>query len=360
MSPAQRLLTAIVQRVGSRRHVSINEIWAAYREVIRGSTGQFDARPELAALLAELARGEHLSLPRTRWERTVEPPLPLFVRLPPRSKTRPNYPDPKTILWPPELEFALGLRPSRQVEELLAIKQFLAAGGRTRRCVPVRERSLELFGDEKRLEALARGSLFRDGRCSYELVRCHPVSPPLVYQAGPAGSRGVILVVENLHTYASFRAWNDRAKAYAAVAYGSGNEFAKTAGDLPRLCQLVGAQRVEYFGDVDERGLIMPVLARRTLRELGEGLRIEPATLWYEQLFAIGRSGEGAMVELTGLISEGVEWMPAQLRGPVRTLLADGGRLAQEAVGTDVLSEYRVAADGDSLQREPKLGFSRP
>ncbi|PRP89896.1 hypothetical protein ENSA5_70030 [Enhygromyxa salina] len=352
MSPAQRLLAAIAARVGKRRHVSINEIWAAYREVIRGSTGQLDARPELAALLAELAEDGHLSLPRTRWEHTVEPPLPLFVRLPQRPKVRQNYPDPKTILWPPELEFALELQPSRQVEELLAIKQFLAAGGRTRRFVPIRERSLELFGDEKRLEALARGSLFRDGRCSFALLRCHPVSPPLVYQAGPASSRGVILVVENLHTYASFRTWNDQARAYAAVAYASGNEFAKTVGDLPRLCELVRARRVEYFGDVDDRGLIMPVLAQRTLRERGEGLRIEPATLWYERLFAIGRSGEGAVVELTGLVAEGVEWMPAQLREPVRTLLADGGRLAQEAVGTDVLSGYGVAGDGHLLERE--------
>lgn len=339
MTPAQRLLTAIYDRVGKRRHVSISEVWAAYREVIRGSTGQIDARAELAALLGELAETELLALPRTRWEADVEPPLPLFVRLPPQPRQQTSFPDPKQIIWPPELEFAVELRASRHIEELLAIKRFLSSGGRTRRSVPLRERSLELFGDEKRLEALARGSLFGDGRLSHALLRCHPVSPPLVYQAGPVAGREVVLVIENLHTYASFREWNAKVGAYAAVAYGSGNEFSTTVRDLPRICELLGAKRIEYFGDIDERGLIMPVSAWRTLFECGESMRIEPAIRWYEQLFAIGKSSEGTIVELTGAIVQAIEWLPEHLREPVRCLLTEGGRLAQEAIGTDVLMD---------------------
>lgn len=345
MSPEYRLLGAIRERVGERRHISINEVWAAYREVIRGSTGQLDARVELAALLALLAEAQELSLPKTRWEAHVEPPLPLFIRLREQPKQRPSFPDPKTILWPPELEFAVELGPCRQIEELLAIKRFLSEDGRARRSVPVRERSLELFGDEKRLEKLAKGSLFRDGRCSCELLRCHPVSAPLVYQAGPTGSHGVVLVVENLHTYASFREWNTKACAYAAIAYGAGNGFATTARDLPRICELVGATRIEYFGDVDARGLVMPLLAARTLSECDDHLRIEPATRWYEQLFAIGKSGDARRVPISELHTQAIEWLPEHLRDHVRELFNDGGRLAQEAVGTDLLASDLLARE---------------
>jgi hypothetical protein len=337
VTSAQRLLAAILERVGKRRHISINDVWAAYREVIRGSTGQIDARIELAALLEELAETEHLSLPTTRWDADVNPPIPLFIRLPALTKPQSNVPDPKSILWPPELEFAVELPPSRQVEELLAIKRFLSNGGRERRSVPIRERSLELFGDEKRLEALAKGALFREGRCSYALLRCHPITPPLAYEAGPVGNREVLLVVENLHTYASFREWNAKTGTYAAVVYGSGTEFVMTVRDLPRVCELLGAARVEYFGDIDERGLGIPLWAARTLAAGDDALRIEPATRWYEKLFAIGKSGEGPIVEITDSIAQAIEWLPEHLRGHVRSLFADGGRLAQEAVGTDLL-----------------------
>jgi hypothetical protein len=52
------------------------------------------------------------------------------------------------------------------------VNQLLQTGGADRPVVPVRERSLELFGDE--LGALLGGALFRgDRRLTLELLRCY-------------------------------------------------------------------------------------------------------------------------------------------------------------------------------------------
>jgi len=46
----------------------------------------------------------------------------------------------------------------------LLIQRFLREGGRSAPIVPIKERSLDLFGDEKRLDALSATSLFAEGR----------------------------------------------------------------------------------------------------------------------------------------------------------------------------------------------------
>ena len=49
------------------------------------------------------------------------------------------------------------MRPGVSLECLLKLQEFFADGGRDRQPVPLKERSLQIFGDEKRLDALFRG-----------------------------------------------------------------------------------------------------------------------------------------------------------------------------------------------------------
>ena len=51
--------------------------------------------------------------------------------------------------------------------------------------VPARERSLEVFGDEKALDRLAGAALFGPGRLTLALLRCRRVVPRL--HCEPAG-----------------------------------------------------------------------------------------------------------------------------------------------------------------------------
>src|SRR5260370_9171997 len=67
--------------------------------------------------------------------------------------------------------------------------------------VPSRERSLEIFGDEKALDRLIGTALFAPGRLSLELLRCRRVVPRL--HCEPVGKGRVLLVVENSDTFNS-------------------------------------------------------------------------------------------------------------------------------------------------------------
>src|SRR5262249_226893 len=144
-------------------------------------------------------------------------------------------------------------------EDLLRIQQFFARGGRELPLVPIKERSLDIFGDEKRLDQLARGSaLFGEGRLTAESLRCFVVPEPLPWTAGPDRTKP-LLVIENAATWHSYCRWNSDRKLFSAVVYGCGNRFVDGAPSLKEIfAALGGPRRVLYFGDLDPQGLLIP------------------------------------------------------------------------------------------------------
>jgi hypothetical protein len=72
-------------------------------------------------------------------------------------------------------------------------------GGRAQQFVPIRERSLELFGDEKRLDALMKSAWLRDEILSWELPRAREVVSQVVVDpvdAALAWFAGVATILE--------------------------------------------------------------------------------------------------------------------------------------------------------------------
>lgn len=339
MSHTASLLEALRELAGDRRRTSIDDVWGVYRTVVRGTTGQADARAELAELLAQLGDQGEVDLPKGRngWDESVAPPLPRWVTLRRPERERTERPDARSIAWPPELVFANDTRFDRVLDDLLAIKGFLAEGGRKRPMVPLRERSLQIFGDEKRLDGLTKTSLFRDGHLSLDLLRCYEVAPPLVFEAVLNAAAPVVLVIENLHTYESFRKWNRNAREYAAIVYGHGSEFRGTVRDLPRVCEEVTASRVEYFGDLDREGLCIPIQAQRALSATSSDLVVRPAGRWYEMLIEVGRRLRCEQRDLGQDGNAALLWLGEPTGPLVAELLGSGSRLAQEDVGTERL-----------------------
>ena len=126
---------------------------------------------------------------------------------------------------------------------------------------------LQIFGDEKRLDQLRKGgSTLFEGRISLDDLECYPVAPPLPYETPERCVPGQpILVLENYHSFDSFRRWNQEAALYAAVAYGGGNAFRQGAGNLDELIARTGAGGAIYLGDLDPAGvrILIGVNARR-------------------------------------------------------------------------------------------------
>ncbi|MCC6232546.1 MAG: hypothetical protein IT580_07875 [Verrucomicrobiales bacterium] len=247
--------------------------------------------------------------------------------------------DPRLVgtTWEPELAFLREARTQVDFEDWLALNQFLASGGRHRPVVPIKERSLQIFGDEKRLDALLVAAPFRTGSLSPETFRCRLVGEPLGWRRGPS-SHPPVLVVENAATWDSFCRWNDRVAAFSAVVYGRGLAFAESVTHLREIFRELGGVRpLFYFGDLDPAGLEIP--ARASRRALAEGWPpIAPHRWSYQHLLQAGLGHETPW-EGPDASEEALRWL-GDLEHAARSLFSRGQRLAQEHVGWEWLEGH--------------------
>jgi len=329
-----------------RQRIPLDTIWDLFHAHVPAKLTRTDARAKLATVLQSYAGAELIELPRSKrlWDDSAAPRLPLWACLKPED-TGPARVDHRAIPWPHELAFVAELARVEQLDELLAIKGFLARGGRSRELVPKRERSAELFRDEKRLDALMRSALFEPGRLSLDVLRCHEVVAPMVFERGPPSSEGrPLLIVENLHTYASFRRWNEQHGEYAAVAFGHGAAFRKSVRDIPRLREAVGGREIEYFGDLDAKGIEIPCESAVTLREVS-GLKLVTASRWYELLLDCDPGFPQPPTKRAVDVPRVLSWLPTALSHRVADLFARGLRLPQELVGWEQLQAASPCSD---------------
>jgi hypothetical protein len=138
--------------------------------------------PLLVATLEALEARGMLRLPAEggrRWDRSTLPSVPTsieIVREPlPRSSTHwRRFP------WHPSLQWVLDRRrlSPEQVLFLERVQRGLVNGDFLEPA-PLKYRSLQLTGHEKRLSHLTRGALFGEGRLTLDLVGCLPETLPL-------------------------------------------------------------------------------------------------------------------------------------------------------------------------------------
>jgi Uncharacterized protein conserved in bacteria C-term(DUF2220) len=334
LSLAARHVLAVAGGIG-RRRVDREVLRAALWEVEPHLATSPAKRERLRAVIDELTTAGHVTLPRGRdlYDRTAKPPLPRYVTLADEAE-RARRLDAARYPWPRELRWATALQPPPSLDDmevLEAVAKFITEGGRHRPVVPMQERSLALFRNEKRLDALRGGRLFADGRLTLDLLRCQPAPPPFVYT--PLSDRWTMFVVENSAAYATFSQLLGDGLEFGVVAYGAGKHFAASVAFALELSPRPA--RILYFGDLDVEGLSTP--ARASERAVVLGLpRVEPAEVLYDLMLAQrshpvqGRRRRIAGAEL--------EWLPERLRQPAAAVLASGRRIPQEAVGFELLS----------------------
>ena len=245
--------------------------------------------PERGALLLralrQLQEQNGIALPAAgSWEASGTLELPRWVTLV-SEKPATAAQDYTQVTWVPELGFWPELKTS-QLPAAKAINDFLRhrRGDLTR--VPIKERSLQIFGDEKRLDDLREGTYLFGGRLSLETLGAFLVPLPLPYRPAAAPGKPV-LVVENHNSFWSFGEWNQTALQYAAVIYGEGNAFQRSLdGGLARVVLEVNGTGVEYLGDLDPKGVSIPLTFNRN-RKPGTPC-VQPALAWYTWLLKHG------------------------------------------------------------------------
>ncbi len=242
--------------------------------------------------------------------------------------------------WVPELAFLRETRVNLPFDELRRLNDFLQAGSGERPVVPIKERSLQLFGDEKRLDVLADSVLFRGGRLTLAQLRCEIVAEPLAWKRGPAEAADKpVIVLENAATWHSYARWNQATAQFSAVIYGGGNRFVDGVGFFAEVFrELGGARRVFYFGDLDAAGLAIPQRASRRAKELGLST-IEPHLWSYRQLLGLANKATPTFCHMQA-VSELCAWL-GDLSGEADVILSNGNRIAQEHLGWDYLKQIK-------------------
>jgi hypothetical protein len=233
------------------------------------------------------------------------------------------------------------------------VNGFLGAGG-SDMIVPLRERSLQLAGDEKMLDTVSRGRLFAPGRLSLGLLSAVRVSPPLVRQE--VGEGPLLLLVENFATYHSLAATLPADGEVGTVGYSAGNTLGTVLTAIADEGQR--PQALAYFGDLDTRGLEIAAAGARLATELGLP-PLNPAERLYRLLIEHGRPALTGTYSGPGKARAAAAWLPAALRAPVLDILLAGKRLAQEAVGREVLSRADIRSVSGSTPREGSTGLVR-
>lgn len=241
-----------------------------------------------------------------------------------------------SVVWVPELQFLTQSRFTVPLADCIRINKFLQQPHPDGPNVPIKERSLEIFGDEKRLDALRATSLFREDRMTLEQLGCMVVPEPLGWIRGPTPN-GKVLILENAATFHSFAAWNQKAARYSAIIYGGGHRIIDGVGFLTYLKSEIGAiSEVFYFGDLDPEGLRIPALANQRAHAI-DLPPVEPLEDAYGFLLSLPHSCRAAMED--NLRETPFEWLP-KFELEVRQLFASSQRIAQEWLGTKNLKEF--------------------
>jgi hypothetical protein len=322
---SERFLGAIT--AGRRKRVGLNDL----RRIWLDANPHLLQHPERdSLLLLELQRlaGEKLvTLPSVRsFERVGRPPMPLFITL---VDSRDSGPE--RAAWPESWLPQLGFWPTlckSELETARAINEWLKVRQGDFIAVPLRERSLEIFGDEKYLDMRVRYDALFSGRLSLSSIGAFTVAPPLPHRVGTRGHP--VVIVENHHTYWSLANWNESAERYAAVVYGAGHAVSSTGRALKEVLRETGGTRALYFGDIDPTGIEIALRMNR----LEEGL-VSPDLALYELALRQGRRTPGVNRRYSDATAL-ERWLPS-LAAEIVQIWNDGFRIPQENVGTELL-----------------------
>jgi hypothetical protein len=319
-----------------QQQVPLADLWAHAVDVEPEFALASRNRVLLADAIAELVAAGVVVSPKDpkAWDVRREPALPAWVKRPPPV---PRAAVPARV-WPAVLEPAAALaRNSRDLEMLERIARWLRDAAEAFP-VPLEERSLEIFGDEKRLASLRSHRFFTTGAITLGLLACHPTPLPLASQHVTGTGPTSLLVAENNATFFSFltvaRSLPPRGRPDLHVAWGMGKQFPVSVEGVRLLDP--PPEHLRYFGDLDRAGLQVAVAAAAAAERL-ELPPLRPAEALYREMLPVtagaDRSNAGA-----GEVGPLVAWFAdPELRSFAAGLLRRRKRVAQESVGLAVL-----------------------
>lgn len=332
LAPGSLARMLVSARMGPRRRVPVERLWAAYRAVYGGFAEGVQAREELAAVLDALQANGSCRLPSLKgkgWDRTSRVALPKWIELsgsaPERDTGWREFP------WRPELAWVAQLpAPTREQLDLLrAVQRGLVEGWFAVRA-PLKYRSLQLTGDEKRLEACLGSRLFAEGRLTLETLNCDGPWLPLARER--VGDNRRLIVFENAGSF--LVAWRVLRSLptppYGMVAYGGGFQVLRA---IPYMAQMARIEAIRYVGDLDVEGVSIAADFARKAAEAGLPAPAPATQVHLAMLKAaagLDRPGGWPAPGKSRPVGD-VSWL-AEVADRVGKMLAKGNRIPEEVL----------------------------
>jgi len=202
---------------------------------------------------------------------------------------------------------------------------------------PLKYRSLQLTGSEKRLAALLRTPLFGEGKLSLDLLGSYSELLPLAWASVSDVPKAIVF--ENAGPFFVARAVLAKIDKppYGVVAYGGGNSL---LASLPHIATIGRSlAEIHYVGDLDTHGLEIATAARK----IAETNRLPPLTaaplIHQRMLDAAARLGmpggwpSSRTPGDTGKLGELNSFLPDDVRDAVTEILRTGRRIPEEVLG---------------------------
>lgn len=332
--PADELAARLTAR--RRVRVTIDEIDRDFSAVRPDLAASPDRSAQLRKLLDELA-DEGVLTPSSSGQVRLGVHLPAFVTV--AAARRPPAPANPAVRfpWVPAMAWAAKGRRRSPTDQrrLEAISRWIAANP-ARTIVPVRERSLEILGEDKALDTLADG-LLREHPEAWDALFIERVYPPMAVGEVEGATGRDVLVVENGTTFHSaLRAARHLVTAGVAIRYrwigfGVGRQLRAI---VPSLLDL-RPTALDYFGDLDARGLTIAAEGARSCRDGGLPA-LRPSLPLYSALLDQGRPQP--VRAIAHWPDDGLAWLGDGLAARVQAHLGTTSWLAQEWVGYEAMT----------------------
>ncbi len=337
--PARDNFTARLQQIQLKR-VPLSEIKRCFYDLHPELLDYPDRNKFLRERLDALAALNVIEFPaakRKNWDNSSRPPLPLWVTQRTGRLLQPI--DPFSIAWVPELSFCARLRNRAQLEAAIKINDYLINNRHLlAELLPLRERSLEIFGDEKRMDSMIINGHFFGGKLSLAALGAVSVAAPIPFEFSGHKSKR-ILIVENHHTYWSMCQWNKSEPHYSAVVWGGGNAVLRNIEGVAQLVNQLEGTGIDYFGDIDLRGL---QILQATITGLKTNYSIDASAAhsFYNWLLQHGQRCSSGVSPEPELIRPTITNFPAAAAGQIVALIASGKRIPQESLNSRQLKKH--------------------
>ncbi|WP_267524921.1 Wadjet anti-phage system protein JetD domain-containing protein [Campylobacter sp. MG1] len=202
----------------------------------------------------------------------------------------------------------------------------------------LKERSYEIFKDEKFLDDKVKNGYLFNGKLHISALKCTEKPSPLVYES--VCKNKPVLVCENSNTYHTICRWNKEFMEFSAIIYGSGNIFSGAHNYLDEIRADLGFNEIYYFGDFDYDGFFIP--ANTNQKRLENGLlEIKPALFLYKVLinFSPIKNQKNPKNIENEIIKNWIK--DDKIYKVLQICLKDNTRIPQEAINYEIIKNYK-------------------